>query len=53
MEYHSCLKLQAGNSVQIMKCRLHYDETDLSGISVIIVEDLDVTGYRGLSDPSG
>lgn len=45
-------KLQVGHTVSIKKCRLHFDETDLSGGNVVIVEDIEVTGFKELEDPA-
>ncbi|XP_060561130.1 RPA-related protein RADX-like [Ruditapes philippinarum] len=45
-------KLQAGHTVRLKKCRLHFDETDLSGSNVVIVEEVQVTGFKELEDPS-
>lgn len=48
-----CIQLQVGHTVKIKQCRLHFDETDLAGSNVVIVEDLEVTGFRELEDTSG
>ena len=44
------LQVQIGSIINITKCSLHYDETDLSGGSVVVVQELVVTGYLQLSD---
>ncbi|XP_053400712.1 RPA-related protein RADX-like [Mercenaria mercenaria] len=45
-------KLQAGHTVSIKNCQLHFDETDLAGGNVVIVEEIDVTGFLELEDPA-
>jgi hypothetical protein len=53
MYFEYFLQLQAGHTVRLKKCRLHFDETDLSGSNVVIVEEVQVTGFKELEDPSG
>ena len=43
-------QLQVGSTIVITKCMLHYDETDLSGSSIIIIQEVRVTGLKKVTE---
>ena len=44
------LQLMTGSTVKITKCSLHFDETDISGSGVVVVQEVEITGVTHLTE---
>ena len=47
--YFNFLQLVVGSTVKVTKCSLHFDETDLSGSGVVVVQEVEITGLAHIT----